>query len=122
MFLGGLIYSFEIPFVLKWLNKKFNRDDFKTKWLSALLFTLYFNPLWIARHLLILNLFKGNYDQISWQLLEIGFSSFIFSFLFTLPANYIIINKIPQKFKFPVTAAFSSSMAIYYALSEVIFK
>ncbi len=122
LFLGGFIYSIEIPFTLQWLNKKFVKDDIKIKILKSILFTLYFNPLWIARHLLILNLFKGSYDQITWQLLGIGFSSFIYSFLFTLPANYIIINLIPQKYKFPITALFSSSMAIYYALSEVLFK
>ena len=122
LFLGGLVYAFEIPNYLRWLAKKFYKDELYTKILSSVLFTLYFNPLWIARHLLILNLFKGNFDQITWDLLRIGFDSFIYSFFFTLPVNYIIINKIPVKWKFAVTAVFSSSMAVFYALSEVIFK
>ena len=122
LFLGGFIYSVEIPFVLKWLNKKFIYDELIIKITKSVLFTLYFNPLWIARHILVLNLFKGNYALINWHLLEVGFNSFIYSFLFTLPVNYIIINLIPQKYKFPITAVFSSSMAIYYALSEVFFK
>lgn len=92
------------------------------KILSAVLFTLYFNPLWIARHLFILNLFKGDYSQINLQLFRIGWESFLYSFFFTLPINYLITNVISSKWKFAVTAAFSSSMAIYYALSEVIFK
>jgi hypothetical protein len=105
-----------------WLNKKFYEEKFFIKFLSAVLFTLYFNPLWIARHLLVLNVFKGNLSQVNWNLLKIGIDSFIYSFFFTLPVNYIIINKIPARWKFAVTAVFSSSMAIYYALSEVIFK
>ena len=122
LFLGGLIYALEIPNYLKWLNKKFSEDRFSIKFLSAVLFTLYFNPLWIARHLLVLNVFKGNFNQVNLNLLKIGLDSFIYSFFFTLPVNYIIINKIPFKWKFTVTAVFSSSMAIYYAVSEVIFK
>jgi hypothetical protein len=122
LFLGGLIYALEIPNYLKWLNKKFSENRFSIKFLSAVLFTLYFNPLWIARHLLVLNIFKGNFNQVNWNLLKIGLDSFIYSFFFTLPVNYIIINKIPFKWKFAATAVFSSSMAIYYALSEVIFK
>jgi hypothetical protein len=122
LFLGGLVYAFEIPNYIKWLNKKYYKDDVYTKILSSVLFTLYFNPLWIARHLLVLNLFKGNFGQINWDLLRIGWDSFIYSFFFTLPINYIIINKIPAKWKFGITAVFSSSMAVFYALSEVIFK
>jgi hypothetical protein len=117
-----LVYAFEIPNYLNWLGKRFYKDDFYTKILSTVLFTLYFNPLWIARHLLVLNLFKGNFGQINWDLLRIGWDSFIYSFFFTLPINYIIINKIPVKWKFGATAVFSSSMAVFYALSEVIFK
>jgi len=122
LFLGGLVYAFEIPNYLKWLSRKFYKDDVYTKIFSTVLFTLYFNPLWIARHLLVLNLFKGNFNQINWDLLKVGLDSFIYSFFFTLPINYLIINKVPVKWKFGITAVFSSSMAIFYALSEVIFK
>jgi len=122
LFLGGLVYAFEIPNYLKWLSRKFYKDDVYTKIFSTVLFTLYFNPLWIARHLLVLNLFKGNFNQINWDLLRVGLDSFIYSFFFTLPINYLIINKVPVKWKFGITAVFSSSMAIFYALSEVIFK
>jgi hypothetical protein len=122
LFLGGIVYAIEIPNYLKWLGKKFYKDDLFSKLLSTLLFTLYFNPLWIARHLLILDLFRGNFNQINWDLLRIGLNSFLYSFFFTLPVNYIIINKVPKKWKFAVTAVFSSSMAVFYALSEVIFK
>ncbi|MEJ2614989.1 MAG: hypothetical protein P8Z35_08525 [Ignavibacteriaceae bacterium] len=122
LFLGGIVYAIEIPNYIKWLGNKFYKDDLSSKILSTLLFTLYFNPLWIARHLLILNIFKGSFNQINWDLLRIGFYSFIYSFFFTLPVNYIIINKVPKKWKFAVTAVFSSSMAVFYALSEVIFK
>jgi hypothetical protein len=122
LFLGGLVYAFEIPNYLSWLNKTFYENKFSTKFLSALLFSLYFNPIWIARHLLVLNLFKLNLHQINWSLLKIGWDSFVFSFFVALPVNYIIINKIPLRWKFPVTAVFSSMMAIFYALSEVMFK
>ncbi len=122
LFLGGFVYALEIPKYLKWLSNKFYKDEVYSKIISTILFTLYFNPLWIARHLLILNLFEGNFSQINWDLLRIGFNSFAYSFFFTLPVNYIIINKIHKKWKFAVTAVFSSSMAVFYALSEVIFK
>lgn len=120
--MGGIVYAFEIPNYLNWLNKKFDDGGFVIKSLVAVLFTLYFNPLWIARHLLVLNFFQGNFAQINWELLRIGWESFVYSFFFTLPVNYIITNKVPVKWKFSVTAIFSSSMAIYYALSEVFFK
>ena len=76
--IGATIYAFEIPNYFDWIVKK-------TKDLKGLKATLtktglaiaYFNPLWIARHLLFIKLFSGQFEAIGWNLLEIAFWSFL---------------------------------------------
>ncbi len=122
IFLGGIVYAFEIPNYLYWLNKKFSDNKFSTKILAAVLFTLYFNPFWIARHILVLDFFQGSWGQINWHLLQIGWESFIYSVIFVVPFNYLIANVIPYRWRFISTGVFSGIMAIYYALSAVWFN
>lgn len=123
IFLGGIVYAFEIPNLLGWIKENFYDKEVKHgKIYSTLIFSIYFNPLWIARHLLILNLFEGNFGEINMNLLSIGIDSFIYSTPVALPANYIITNVISYKWRFTVSAIFSGMMALYYALSETWFK
>jgi hypothetical protein len=121
LFLGGVVYAFEIPNLLLWINDHYYADSFKNKFLGALIFSFYFNPLWIARHLLIINLFQGNFDAISWDLLTIGFRSFIYSLPFVFPMNYMVTNVVRYNWRFTVSGIISGIMALYYALSESIF-
>ena len=120
---GATFYAFEIPNYFNWIEKKVKE---KTGFLASLyktaLAVLYFNPLWIARHLLFIMLFSGQIQEISWGLLRIASWSFLVNIPISLLANFIIQNKIPLKWRFLASAIFSALMAIYYALSIVFFK
>ena len=83
---------------------------------------LYFNPIWIARHLFFIYLFSGRYQAISWSIFGIALKSFLVNIPISLAGNYIIQNKIALKHRFWASATFSALMAVYYALSEVIFS
>jgi hypothetical protein len=122
MVAGGTVYAFEIPNYFRWIDEKTAQINGPKGSLSrAGLAILYFNPLWIARHLLFIQLLKGNWSGISWNLLSLGFYSFAANIPVAFTANYVIQNKIPLKWRFFSSAVFSSMMAIYYALSQTIF-
>lgn len=123
MFIGATVYAFEIPNYFKWIDQK-------TKSLSGVRLTLsktalaiaYFNPLWIWRHLIFIKLFSGNIEEINSNLLWIASLSFLVNIPISFIANYVIQNKIKLDWRFLASAIFSALMAIYYALSETIFK
>lgn len=122
MLIGGTVYAFEIPNFLHYLNEKIDVNSFKGKMIRATLFHLYFNPLWIARHLLMISLISMQFNEVGWGLITIGWYSFLYSTPFVFPANYAIQNLIPYKWRFTASSTFSGIMAVYYALSEVLFK
>lgn len=122
LLIGATLYAFEIPNYFKWIDGKIpHAQTFKANLLRASLAMFYFNPLWIARHILFIKLFMGQYDQISWGLLRIGSISFLVNIPISLAANYLIQNKIPLKHRFVASAIFSGLMAVYYSLSAVWF-
>ena len=122
MLVGGSLYALEIP---AW----FRLIDRRTRGLEGLggsmartgLALLYFNPLWIARHMMFIQAFSGNWDSIGWGLLTKGLLSFSANVPVAFAANYFIQNRIPLNWRFLASAVFSSLMAIYYAMSQVIF-
>jgi len=122
MLVGATIYALEIPNYFTWIDRQVTQD---TRLLSSLKRTgwaiLYFNPLWIARHLFFLKLFSGRWNEIAFSLLAIGFWSFLANVPISLAGNYLIQNKVPLKWRFFASATFSALMAIYYALSEILF-
>jgi hypothetical protein len=121
--IGGTLYSLEIPNYFNWINVHTHLlEGLKASVRRTILALLYFNPLWIARHLLLVQIVSGNYDAISWNLLLIGYRSFINNILYTIPINFLIQNKISLHRRFLVSSMFSAVMAIYYALSQVWFK
>lgn len=123
MLVGAIIYSFEIPNYFVWIDKKTSaHKGIKKTFLKTGLAIAYFNPLWIFRHLVFIKLFAGNYEQINSALLLIAFWSFLANIPISLLANYMIQNKIRLDWRFVASAIFSGLMAIYYALSETIFK
>lgn len=122
LFLGATLYAIEIPNYFRWIDKRVkNTGSFISSIKRASMAMLYFNPIWIARHILFIKLFSGHYDQIGWQLLSIGAISFLINIPVSLGANYLIQNKIPLKHRFLASAIFSGLMAIYYSLSAVWF-
>lgn len=121
--IGATFYAFEIPNYFAWIDRKISSEKNIIASLKRTgLALLYFNPLWIARHLLFINLIKNNFANIGWGLIEIGFYSFLLNIPVSLIMNFLIQNKIPLRWRFVASASFSALMAIYYAASEVIFK
>ncbi len=119
---GATIYAFEIPNYFDWIVKKTHHlKGLKATLTKTGLAIAYFNPLWIARHLLFIKLFSGQLEAIGWNLLIIAFWSFLANILISFIANFIIQNKIHLQWRFLASAIFSALMAIYYALSETIF-
>jgi len=122
LLVGATIYAFEIPNVFIWIDKKTNHlKGIKKTLTKTVLAILYFNPLWIARHLFFIKLFSQKFDAINWHLLQIAWWSFLVNIPISFAANYIIQNKIKLENRFLASAIFSGIMAIYYALSETIF-
>ncbi|MTE26450.1 hypothetical protein F1003_05830 [Winogradskyella sp. ZXX205] len=122
MFIGATVYAFEIPNYFDWIVRKTQfLKGIKATLTKTALAILYFNPLWIARHLLFIKLFSGQFDAIGWNILEIAFWSFLANILISFIANYIIQNRFKLKWRFLGSAIFSALMAIYYALSETFF-
>lgn len=123
VFIGATVYAFEIPNYFHWI-------DIKTKTLSGTsktlaktaLAILYFNPIWIARHLFFIKLFSGDLQGITNNLFLIAMWSFLVNIPISFVANYIIQNKLHLKWRFLASAIFSGLMAIYYAFSENIFN
>lgn len=124
---GAFVYAFEIPNYFRWIDKKTKSEhpDFKSVKISLFrtaFALLYFNPIWIARHLLFIQFFSGNFTAINLSLLLIASKSFLINIPVSLTANYFIQNVLSFKYRFAGSAIFSSLMAIYYAMSAVWFK
>ncbi|MCD2257754.1 hypothetical protein [Psychroserpens luteolus] len=123
LLIGATFYAFEIPNYFDWIVKKTHHlKGIKATLTKTGLAILYFNPLWIARHLLFIKLFSGQFEAIGWPLLEIAFWSFAANILISFVANYLIQNRFKLKWRFLASALFSALMAIYYALSETLFS
>ncbi|WP_452221783.1 hypothetical protein [Lacinutrix salivirga] len=123
MLVGATFYAFEIPNYFDWIVKKtLLLKGVKATLTKTILAIIYFNPLWIARHLLFIKLFSGQIQDINLGLLEIAFWSFLVNIPISFLANYIIQNRFKIKWRFIGSAIFSAIMAIYYALSETLFS
>ena len=117
--IGATLYALEIPNFFNWIDKKVPQNGSKKNdMLRAVWATLFFNPLWIARHILLIQLVSGNYSTIAWSILMTGLISFVVNIPVAFVANYWIQNKVSVKNRFVVSSVFSGIMAIYYSLSE----
>lgn len=123
MLVGATVYAFEIPNYFAFLDRKIPASHTLTNSLKrAALSVAYFNPLWVARHMLFIKLFSGHWSEISWDLLRVASFSFVVSLPITFTANYLIQNKVRYDIRFMVSACFSALMAVYYALAAFWFK
>lgn len=118
---GATMYALEIPNYFRWIDRHFHAPDFKTTVIRALLALAYFNPLWIARHIVFILIFSGQWALIDSDILLVAAESFLCSIPITLSANFLIQNGLPLSWRFMASAVFSGLMAVYYALSEVLF-
>jgi hypothetical protein len=122
LLIGATLYTLEIPNYFKWIDRKVpTSGTTKNALIRASMAMLYFNPLWIARHVLFIQLLSRNYDTIGWGILLTGCISFVVNIPVSLFANYLIQNKVSLKHRFLASAIFSGLMAIYYSLSDVWF-
>lgn len=120
---GGLLYALEIPLVFAWIERHIpSAGGVRGGFLRSALATLYFNPLWIARHLLFIALFEGALTVRAPDIAGIALRSFVMNIPVALAANYVIQNFIPLRRRFLASGIFSGLMAVYYALSEVWFR
>lgn len=121
--IGATIYAFEIPNYFMWIDKKTKGvSGIKLSLYKTSLAIIYFNPLWIARHLFFIKLVSFNTDAISWNLINIASLSFVGAVPISIIANFIIQNKFKLEWRFMASAIFSAIMAIYYAMSKTIFS
>ncbi|WAK03773.1 hypothetical protein [Methylobacter sp. YRD-M1] len=121
LLLGGTLYAIEIPAYFAWLERRFGHQDALCRIGKALMAQAFFNPLWIARHMALIHCFSGRFDLVQWHLLSVGLASFVRIAPIGFAANYMIQHFIPLRWRFPASAAFSASMAVYYALSVKFF-
>ncbi len=140
--LGRYVYAIEIP---KWFGllsvwhrstapgrflKNFwvkTGNHYYFNWLSKTIgATLWFNPLWIARHMLVLELAdmvtgKTVFFSFLPQALHLGTVAFIGQLPLAFGVNYIIICRLPERSRFIWSSIFSGILAIYYAVGKVYF-
>ncbi len=119
--IGSTLYAVEIPAYFRWLDKSFSQAGRWQPIKKAVLAQAFFNPIWIARHLAFVKLFSNRWREIDWRLLNLGTDSFLHILPIGLLMNYIIQNRVPLNRRFLASAAYSASMAVYFALSEVLF-
>ena len=121
LLLGGTLLAWEIPNYFQFIERRFKQPSTKNALLRSFSAAIYFNPLWIARHLCFIKIFSGEWQAINSSILGIATFSFIYGFPISLLANYIIQNKVVLKSRFAASSIFSAFMAIYFAFSEMIF-
>ena len=121
LILGGGLLAWEIPTYFQYLERRFNQPGYMIAIKRTVLAALFFNPLWIARHMLFIKVFAGRWQEIALDILVISTQSFIYCFPVSLLVNYIIQNKVSLKWRFVVSSFYSALMAIYFALSGVFF-
>jgi len=123
MAVGGTLYAVEIPSYFAWIDRRVPEGGpLRARLARATLALLWFNPLWIARHLLLIRLFSFDWQAIGPELLAIGGWSFLVNAPFSALANYLIQNKARRTHRFFWSAAFSALLACYYALSDVLLR
>lgn len=109
---GGCVYGVEVPLWFGWIDRAAPGPGMR----RAALALLYFNPLWIARHLLFVECFSGRWQGVDGRLLWAGLSAFAANLPVSLAANYLIQNRVPAAWRFAASAGFSAAMAVYYSL------
>jgi len=119
MIIGATIYSYEIPTYFKWIENK--SINLKYKKISKPMFALiYFNPIWIARHLFFIDMLT--YGHSDYSIIIIATKSFIVNIPISLITNYLIQNYSSLDYRYTLSAFYSGIMAIYYALSKILFQ
>lgn len=119
---GALLYGLEIPHYFRWVARVASHHrQSRAVLMRTGLAMLYFNPLWVARHLALIAVLQGNFHAIEWPLLLTACQSFLSAIPITVSANLLIQNAVPLQHRFLASALFSCVMAIYYPLIARLF-
>lgn len=123
VFIGGVLYAWEIPAYFRFIDRLSGRfEGWKSSVLRMVMAQVYFNPIWIFRHLAMIKLLLLRTDLLNSELLTIAWYSFLWNIPVSLFANYVIQNIVREKYRFLANAIFSGMMAVYYALSATWFS
>ncbi len=120
---GATLYAVEIPWFFRWIVGR-TKNTQPPVWRATartLLALMFFNPLWVARHLALIALAQGTWSSLSWDIFRVSSLSFLVNIPISLVGNYIIQVRIPLRGRFLGSAVFSGLLAVYYALSGVWF-
>lgn len=120
--LGGTLYAWEIPNYFQHLARRFNQAGYLNALQRTLASGLFFNPLWIARHMLFIQIFAGQWQTISADIFIVASWAFIYGFPFSLLFNYLLQNVISMRWRFLSSSIYSALTVIYYALLDFIFQ
>lgn len=121
-FIGSTLYATEIRAYFSWIEKRVNTmSGFRKTISKTLMAIIYFNPLWIARHLCFVYLLSGRADLITFHIAGVALIAFAVNIPVSIIGNYLIQNKIHLEYRFWSSAAFSGLMAVYYSMSSVWF-
>lgn len=133
-FAGGMIYRFEVPWWFEELDsfeagplwrerfRFFFNDDGSLNALGRTLGSmLYFNPLWIARHMLFIRLAVdpqsvAHFGRTLAEVLALGAKSFIVNLPISLIGTYNVQMHVPLSWRFVAGSGLSAVLAIAYAL------
>ena len=123
LILGATIYTLETVNVFHWIEKtslkKFS--GFSSKIFKTIAIILFFNPIWIFRHYVFIDLFSGNFNNIGSGMLVTASVAYVVNIPFSVVMNYIIQNEIPLKHRFIGASVLSALMVIFFALSKIWF-
>lgn len=105
--IGGTLYSLEIPNYFHWIGMHTELlTGMKASVRRTILALFYFNPLWITRHLALVQIVSGHVDALSWNIFLIGYRSFVMNIPVSVTINFLIQNKAPLRRRFPVFSSF----------------
>jgi hypothetical protein len=133
---GGIVYRFEVPRWFRMLDRyefasadtPFKRAlvrdperDRHLNWLGRTLGAiLYFNPLWIIRHMLFIRLGSDPASLLTlhgWsESAIVGAKSFLLNLPLSFGGNYVIQMKMPLRWRFLASSIMSAILACGYAL------
>jgi hypothetical protein len=119
--MGATFYAIEIPSFFAWIEEKSHTmKSWQGKLYKTLMTAVYFNPLWVARHMCLIYLL--NQQKFGWEVMSTAWLSFWYGLPVSLAANYVIQNHITMQYRFLASAIFSGGMVVFYAVSAVYFK
>lgn len=138
MVAGLIFYQFEVPNWFKFLDHlSFNdqsrwlvtaitrpveRNKRKLNWIGKTLGAmLYFNPLWIARHVFIISFattpfVEFDFVNVLFQSLEIGLKSFFTNLPISIVGNFVVQQCLPLHLRFFGSSVLTMVFNIKYAV------